>query len=527
MLLDVELSRKGANCLDDAIATLCGWHKSRYELMFARSLDFGFDSERREIDVGNRIYADYSDEYMPLLEKYHGLRFGSHMNQPIGQFIPMLQEQLSAGKPLFVTLDSYWIPWDPKYQRVHHVGHALLGVGFDPHGQSLVVSDPFFERKALRIPFDHLEQGYRGCVTVDVPNRLDHDWDDIADSLCEPLEFWLSTKGPSRAIAAFAEEIGALTFVPEEKPALDILGESPIFANLGKVLNGRNNYGSMLQYLDEIKKDGRFRTIADELRRISFQWASIRGFGVKILIADDASLHAKLTESARNKLLELADKEALLMERLLERYRQRSVSFPDTPAESPVVAETVVAATAEPETAWHPDLRSHMNGKAFGNGNQNADFDLAGFYYSDSPPPAGDYVQIEGIPFKLEQAPETEYDNVSCRGQSVAMDGRQGRCLAVLGSAEMGSYLDELVVEYEDGTKVRMDFGFSDWWAYRPVNGETIAWKGRIAQQQHGLIGHEGGVYLSRLPIAPGKPIERIVLPVQPNIHLFAMTLLD
>ncbi len=527
MLLDVELSRRGANCLDDAIATLCGWHKSRYELMFSRSLDFVFDSERKELDIGERIYADYSDEYMPLLEKYHGHRFESHMNQPIDLFLPLLQEQLSAGKPLFVSLDSYWIPWDPKYQRVHHVGHALLGVGFDPLGQSLFASDPFFEKKALGIPFDHLRQGYRGCVTVDVPKQPNQDWDDIVDSLSEPLKLWLCTKGPSRSIAAFAEEIGALTYVHEEKPAFEMLGESPIFANLGKVLNGRNNYGSMLHYVDELTKDGRFRPIAEEIRRISFQWASIRGLAVKMLIAEDASMHAKLKESAMTRLLELADKEALLMERLVELFRRRSAPILAATADSRVEVETIVAATAEHATVWHPDLRPHMNGKAFGNGNRDADFDLSGFYYSDLPRPTDDFVLFEGIPFKLDQAPETEYDNVSCRGQGVEMEGRQGRCLAILGNAEMGSYLDELVVEYEDGTKSRMDFGFSDWWAYRPVNGETIAWKGRIAHQQHGLIGHEGSLYLSRFPLTPGKSIERVVLPVQPNLHLFAMTLLD
>lgn len=525
MILDVELTRKGANCLDDAIATLCGWHKSRYELMFSRSLDFGFDSERKEIDIGERIYADYSDEYMPLLERFHGHRFGSHMNQPVDQFVPMIQEQLSAGKPLFVSLDSYWIPWDPKYQRVHHVGHALLGVGFDTHGKALYVSDPYFEKKAFRIPFDHLEQGYRGCLTIDVPNEPDRDWATIADSLCDPLELWLHKRGPSRAIAAFAEEVGKLSFIREEKPAFEMLGESPIFANLGKVLNGRNNYGSMLQYLDDIKQDGRFRPIAEELRRISFQWASVRGLAVKILLADDASMHARLTESAMKKLYELADKESLLTERLLEQFRQRSATVSVSPAEFQVAAVTDFETFGD-EVAWHPDLLPHLNGKAFGNGNRNANFDLSGFYFSEAPQPAEGLVRFEGIPFKLAEAPATPYDNVSCKGQSIAMDRRQGRCLAVLGSSEMGSYLDELIVEYEDGTKVSVDFGFSDWWAFRPVNGETIVWKGRIAHQQHGLIGHEANLYLSRLPLASGKPILRIVLPVQPNLHLFALTLL-
>ncbi|WP_433946014.1 BtrH N-terminal domain-containing protein [Paenibacillus sp. SN-8-1] len=521
--LDVEIVRQGVNCLDDVIATVCSWHHRRFELMYARCLNFQFDSENTAKDMGERISAEYSDDYLHLLEKYHGLHCEMHLNQPISQGIRMITEQLRAGNPLLILLDCFWIPWVDKYQKVHDFGHTLVGVGFDTETNELFVTDPFFEKKSVRISYEQLEHGYYGCVTVTPSSDQLAPYDVILNELSMTVQELLQTGKTSQAITAFARETGTIPFQPDAT-AEAMVSTSPLFMNLGKVTNARNNYGKLLRYLHEYHGDERFEKMEEELKALSIQWSSVRGFLTKMALVDEASMHTYLKENTEKKLIDISNKEQAIMERLLALYKLQ----PDQAGL--LEAEGYSAAALEQEEGaitvnHYVDLTRYFTNKGFGSTENSADFDSNGFYFSSTSSQPESPLHLDDMSFDVSFAGgNSEYDNIACYGQEVDMEGKKGHFLTILGCSEMGSFLDELIVKYEDGSKDTLSFGFSDWWSFFAVNKERVAWSGQAAHKEQGLLNHEVHIYASKLKLKSDRPVQSIVLPLLPNIHIFAIS---
>lgn len=521
--LDVEIVRQGVNCLDDVIATVCSWHNRRYELMYARSLNFQFESEPADKEYGERISAEYSNDYLHLLEKYHGFHCEIHLNQPISEGIRMITEQLQAGNPLLILLDCFWIPWVDKFQIMHDFGHTMVGVGFDTETNELFVTDPFFEKKSARISYEQLEHGYYGCVTVTPSNNHLATYEEILKELSMTLEEWLQTGETSQAIAAFARETGSVPFQPDAE-AEAMLSSSPLFMNLGRVSSARNNYGKLLSYLHECYGDERFEKVEEELKALSFQWSSVRGFLMKMAMVDDASMHAYLKENTVKKLTDIASKELEVMERLITLYSMQ----PDQA--SLLEAEAYSAATLELEedtiaVNHHVDLSRYLNHRGFGSEEHPADFDSSGYYFPSSLIPLETTLHLDDMSFNMNVAPgHNEYDNISCYGQEVELEGEKADFLTILGCSEMGNFLDQLTVKYQDGSKDTLVFGFSDWWNFHAVNNERVAWNEQVAHNEQGWINHKVHLYAAKLRLKSGRPLESLVLPMMPNIHIFAIS---
>lgn len=132
-------------------------------------------------------------------------------------------------------------------------------------------------------------------------------------------------------------------------------------------------------------------------------------------------------------------------------------------------------------------------------------------------------LRIDGIPFSLPD-PLASKNNISCRSQKIVFpDGRFSR-IHVLATAVSGSYIDELKVICANNTSYDMDIAVSDWCVTANYN-EKPALK---FDHRHGQSGNQipctiwmQTMYLRKTD----SPARSVVLPNNPNLHIFAITL--
>jgi len=119
-----------------------------------------------------------------------------------------------------------------------------------------------------------------------------------------------------------------------------------------------------------------------------------------------------------------------------------------------------------------------------------------------------------------------KYDNVSCKGQVIDLpDHNLACCLSILGCSEYGSFCEEIIVEYSDGSKYSFIAAFSDFFQ-SAVFREKLYWSGTaLNRKDEKTVQHSfnARLFAKRYKIKLGN-VSRIILPVCKNIHIFAIT---
>jgi hypothetical protein len=521
-ILNVEPIKAGGNCLDDVIISMSRWFNRSYEFMYLSSMDFDFDQLNTIQTIGERIKAEYSDKYIVLLEQYHGFTFQFHMNQTIEQGLEIIREQLAKENPVILTIDSYYIPWDSKYMNTHYFGHVFLAVGADPETKAIYGTDPFFNKKAVRIPYDHLQKGYHGCVSVDFVKEEKFDADHLISKLIESLEELLHSRKSFKAIQSFAEELKALQFI-ESTDVSNNFGDDPLFVALGKVVNGRTNFSKIFNFLNEHYSVQDLDSFSPLFNQISYQWSSIRGLIAKGFIIKEPAISEVMLNNASEKLIKIAQDEEVVLKQLVDAlYKTKNNrTQPISSAEKPPSNEQNLTEITQIDYIRIKDL---FNNRGFASRKLKADFDLQGYYFSGERKREGEILTIPNMSFQFAENDENGNDNISCFGQFIYLKENHYKSLMFLGTSEMGTATDKITLLYEDGSMESRDFGFSDWWSSYPFTDEVLAWTDRVAQRGKGELVHEVKIYAKQMHINHDKILKRIELPMMPNIHIFALS---
>jgi len=131
------------------------------------------------------------------------------------------------------------------------------------------------------------------------------------------------------------------------------------------------------------------------------------------------------------------------------------------------------------------------------------------------------------IPFRL--AGRTGPDNIVCDGQAVPVPGSvrgRGDMLYLLGAGAPGSQGGTLTLVRADGTRVPVSFTVGDWvvgGATRNEDALTLDYRLSETGAQEGAA--KPHLWIAALPVPAGGALTRIVLPRNPLLHVFALTL--
>jgi hypothetical protein len=156
----------------------------------------------------------------------------------------------------------------------------------------------------------------------------------------------------------------------------------------------------------------------------------------------------------------------------------------------------------------------------------DGNFDGAGHSYNSTALAAkglrpGAQVSVQGARFTWPSSGPGRLDNIRTQGQTVAVKGA-GRVLGFLGAATLGTQRGTITIHYADGSSQSAVLSFADWRAGRAADGGTIVatvpWN-----QIPGAGQHEVSVYSATVPLKAGQTVVSVTLPVNIDLHVFAV----
>lgn len=302
MKLDLTLtdSVEVYNCFDGLLVSIAEWKKSDYRLAHAEAWDFSVKYEIRKnppvilshLGIPRTLAFD-------LLESYSGISFSpTKFDGNVENFLVMLKKELSQQRPIIISLDYYWCPWNKDVGVPFHTpNHTTLVIGFDELGLICLDYSPRCNNCVLPYEYINRINGY-STINIKEPNLYycnsiitrgiqvinDHDIFNTMRRFGEHIQQSFST-------AVGLEYVENNAYIPKVWN-LKLIAESRcLYADTLRVI-GKNNIEPLL-------------IIAEKLESTKPMWLVIMSLFAKIYVSKDLSLIKRIAE----KIYEIADYE--------------------------------------------------------------------------------------------------------------------------------------------------------------------------------------------------------------------------
>ena len=177
------------------------------------------------------------------------------------------------------------------------------------------------------------------------------------------------------------------------------------------------------------------------------------------------------------------------------------------------------------------DLLPYYNNDGFaimGNFSDMDNFDFNGYCYpADAPEVQMKWgkTTIEGVKFFMPIGPNGP-NNIACSSQKIKLNlSKPVKYMLLVESASNGNWRERIKIYYRDGSFDDKEIVFTDW-AVQPSQGEIPVFTFPFRYNVKEGIVHEilVSIFLRVVPLKEGKIPEKIVLPENPNVHIFAIT---
>jgi hypothetical protein len=141
-------------------------------------------------------------------------------------------------------------------------------------------------------------------------------------------------------------------------------------------------------------------------------------------------------------------------------------------------------------------------------------------------PASGSTPLVGAVPFLFPAKAPDGSDNVRCRGQRLRLPAGPWDWVHMLGAAERRTE-DLVVVEHADGSAAHQWLRMSDFWPQTaPRFGEVLAFRcARLNYPRHVQREMAPAIWAQRIPVTRPIPTTALVLPDNPALHIFAVTL--
>jgi hypothetical protein len=178
------------------------------------------------------------------------------------------------------------------------------------------------------------------------------------------------------------------------------------------------------------------------------------------------------------------------------------------------------------------DLRPHFNGKGVTWKQLGIEgrLDYQGLHVHGEIIPNGETITAGTTEFAFPRTDSEENDHISCEGQLLELNADRP-CLqaAFLGFCTWGNFKGPIKIRYTDGTEEKRELALSDWVQVQTSSkgffSDELAFTFPYCNQEE--LKHDGvhGFYVDRIELDPGKIVQSLELPDNPNIYIFALTL--
>ncbi len=179
------------------------------------------------------------------------------------------------------------------------------------------------------------------------------------------------------------------------------------------------------------------------------------------------------------------------------------------------------------------DLTGHFNNDGISSDEDRTDGDFTGTgqtFPEEDLPPSNSRVTYSGVPFTFPDKSDGALNNISLEGQRLFVSKGYYERFFILGAADVTSLEDSLAVVSEQGMHHDLPLQLSSWRLGRNLKyGEipAIRCSGFHFPSQHvntERLDVTYGIWMQTI-LLPRIPITSILLPDNPGMHIFALTL--
>jgi hypothetical protein len=513
--LDIKpIHHEGLNCFEDSLISVASWLDRDYELAFSHTWGFELVPEDPGCKglIGNRITpgCKFLSE---LIKKYCGISLIFHEVENHTEVLSIIRRELSNSLPIIFCLDTFWCPWISQYQKLH-LSHYCLAIGLDDDSTILCI-DPSISPAVLQLPcncfINGCNRGRTAIFLVDEYCPITDYWDVIGGSLNNFLN-----NNCFRNMMAFKEIFSSCFDFDLEFKNFDInIWIVLIHRNITLISGGRGLYSKFLGYIANKTNNTGLLAYKDNFIKAASNWKTIIGALTK-------AYKTKQFEPTKIRVAELLQKAAQF-----EQDTANSLSdFIKNPNEIYDASDNKILQLPKEfltGTLIFLNLEDYFNNNGIGNinsGKCTADLSGGGSFIGFEGFPSGDILSLNNFSFKLPQILDGKKDNISCDQQELQVPSYFCRSIQVFGTAENGSFYENMNVVYKDGSIDTIAMGLSNLERSSPLYGEIPMWQGLFAGCKVKIT-----LYAKEYEIRSDKSIDKIILPYCPNMHIFALTL--
>ena len=502
------------NCLDMLIAAIAKYDNKDYRLMFIDSWRFIYNTKPWEY-LGDRI--EIHSLKWAYLKKYHGFDVNIVQKKTKEEKLEFVKQQLNKNRPIIMKLDMFYCPWTFTSYKILHSPHYCIITDIDE--EHVYCIDSYVINNRTTITYEEFSNACLLFLTIDYIKVNDnYDWKFLIKKELNCIKKYNMID----SILTFNNDIKCNFDVNKEIKAFRNMAASPTLYQLGEVIRNRRRFALALSYLVDTFNLQSLEIIISKLLYVSNLWGMIYGMLIKTKYIDN---EYEYIDKTTDKIEQIAKMEQTIIDDL-----------DDLIADKPIKQFNpyIYYSKCEFSEYKYLDIETYFNNNAFG-------YKDKALYY---PNITGDdrflvineklknILEVDNIKFHLPSYTNENNDNIECYSQKIDIQKQIGNkkfdSLFVLGCSDIGSHIDNIIVQYSDGTKEYKELRLSSWLSETHRFNDFLAWFGEgavLLEDRIKCYDFDVHLYANVIEIDSDKIISSIELPYCPNIHVFSITL--
>ncbi len=517
MLLNVQpMHNEGLNCREDIFFTVAAHYNGEYQLAFSEAFNFKYipvEPGQSEC-MGGRISTG-NENLQELLEMYCGFKISTIKADTVDEIYQTIKEQLQLGYPTAISINTYWCPWSRSYQKVN-LGHTCLAIGISPEN-TITCLDPVAGQAHYYLPYEDFINGYAYYSTFRFGlSRQNYDYGEVLSTSVEKV----FKCGIFSNMESFIDDFESQFNFEEEfkNGQVDIWG-SLLFRNLTYISGSRFLYAQFINYINKTLQNSKLKQIEKDFLCVHNKWKVVVSWLLKgHYTGNSEGIHKRVLKSL---------KDILSMEKTILLNLQEAVHNDTITVQKSTEISNTENINEECEYTFI-DLSECFNSNAFHSTESrdcSADFTGTGHYFLSHNAPSGQIISSEKLKFRFPEIIDNSCNNISCDNQVIIVPAGEYKGILLMGSSEWGNFIDQIGVNYIDGSSDNIQVNFSDWAARSPLYDEIIMWGGDGHNKYEGRTYNDYSLFAIQRSIPAKKELKSITLPDCPNMHIFAVTL--
>lgn len=506
------------DCFDSALHAVFKYLGLSYELLFFDSWEFEFDYLGFKSNKNlNGNFDSIKIRRWDYLEQYHGIMFENIGADDSYKIENRVQEQLGLGVPVLATVELYHCPWHHDYYLRSYGLHEVIIVGITSKGY--LIKDFQYACNGIEIDFEEFNKSvirYRFLNKVDKDNHFD--WETKINEMSKRL---LLENLPEKIIQ-FAEALE----IPDvlKKEVAEFSGpiySAPLLEKVSYISHSRKKLAAALIYIYETYNIIGMKEAISRLDEIANMWGSTFGMMCKLFFIPENRQGLMLTRIC-NKIREISGKEENFLKWLESgnylNYRDNITKNLNKDNDLNIINKI--------------DLKSFYNTNGLC---EKISYDCVSVFTSEkrylyvSSEEFEKMSYVQGIPFVVPELECETDDHISCYGEKILFDPGYYNNIYILCNADLGVQVENLGVLYEDGTIDNVKFAVTTWLNKPKFNEEIALYCKGVARNEiektASVYPFDGYIFKKKIEIGNNQRCCGLILPICPNIHIFAITL--